>query len=94
VLRVKENGDVEEIASGLFLPTAMTFGPDGDLYVSWACVFEPQAESQLTNEERPPVDTTDAFVCGECLAVFFCRRRADALRHLRFCCSVGGFNQG
>ena len=34
VLRVKENGDVEEIASGLFLPTAMTFGPDGDLYVS------------------------------------------------------------
>jgi hypothetical protein len=31
---VKENGDVEEIASGLFLPTAMTFGPDGDLYVS------------------------------------------------------------
>jgi len=34
VLRVKENGDVEEIASGLFLPTAMTFGADGDLYVS------------------------------------------------------------
>jgi hypothetical protein len=34
VLRVKENGDVEEIAGGLFLPTAMTFGPDGDLYVS------------------------------------------------------------
>jgi hypothetical protein len=34
VLREKENGDVEEIASGLFLPTAMTFGPDGDLYVS------------------------------------------------------------
>jgi len=34
VLRVKQNGDVEEIAGGLFLPTAMTFGPDGDLYVS------------------------------------------------------------
>jgi hypothetical protein len=26
VLRIHENGDVEEIASGLFLPTAMTFG--------------------------------------------------------------------
>lgn len=33
VLRVTDNG-LEEIASGLFLPTAMTFGPDGALYVS------------------------------------------------------------
>jgi hypothetical protein len=33
VLRVTDEG-VQEIASGLFLPTAMTFGPDGDLYVS------------------------------------------------------------
>jgi len=33
VLRVTEDG-VEEIATGLFLPTAMTFGPDGALYVS------------------------------------------------------------
>jgi sugar lactone lactonase YvrE len=34
VLRIDHNGDVREIASGLFLPTAMTFGPDGNLYVS------------------------------------------------------------
>ena len=34
VLRVNRDGTVEEIATGLFLPTAMTFGPDGDLYVS------------------------------------------------------------
>jgi hypothetical protein len=34
VLRVSPNGTLEEIATGLFLPTAMTFGPDGDLYVS------------------------------------------------------------
>src|SRR3977135_4395423 len=34
VLRIDRNGDVKEIAAGLFLPTAMTFGPDGDLYVS------------------------------------------------------------
>ena len=33
VLRVTDTG-VEEIATGLFLPTAMTFGPDGSLYVS------------------------------------------------------------
>jgi hypothetical protein len=33
VLRITERGS-EEIATGLFLPTAMTFGPDGDLYVS------------------------------------------------------------
>jgi hypothetical protein len=26
--------EVEEIATGLFFPTAMTFGPDGALYVS------------------------------------------------------------
>ena len=33
VLRVMDNG-LEEIATGLFLPTTMTFGPDGALYVS------------------------------------------------------------
>jgi len=33
VLRVTDEG-LQEIASGLFLPTAMTFGPDGMLYVS------------------------------------------------------------
>jgi sugar lactone lactonase YvrE len=33
VLRVTEDG-LDEIATGLFLPTAMTFGPDGILYVS------------------------------------------------------------
>jgi hypothetical protein len=33
VLRVTDDG-LEEIATGLSLPTAMTFGPDGALYVS------------------------------------------------------------
>jgi hypothetical protein len=33
VLRVTESG-LKEVATGLFLPTAMTFGPDGALYVS------------------------------------------------------------
>jgi sugar lactone lactonase YvrE len=34
VVRITASGDKEDIATGLFLPTAMTFGPDGDLYVS------------------------------------------------------------
>lgn len=34
VVRITDTGDKQVIASGLFLPTAMTFGPDGALYVS------------------------------------------------------------
>jgi hypothetical protein len=34
VLRVNDDDTLQEIATGLFLPTAMTFGPDGALYVS------------------------------------------------------------
>jgi hypothetical protein len=34
ILRMNSDGSRTVIASGLFLPTAMTFGPDGALYVS------------------------------------------------------------
>ncbi len=34
VVRVARNGSLEVIVSGLMLPTGMTFGPDGALYVS------------------------------------------------------------
>jgi hypothetical protein len=34
VVRVTEGGELETIAEGLNFPTAMTFGPDGALYVS------------------------------------------------------------
>jgi hypothetical protein len=34
ILRVNGKNDYKEIATGLSLPTAMTFGPDGNLYVS------------------------------------------------------------
>jgi hypothetical protein len=34
VVRIDGKNKVTEIATGLFLPTAMTFGPDGHLYVS------------------------------------------------------------
>jgi hypothetical protein len=33
-VRVTHGGDLETVATGLNLPTAMTFGPDGYLYVS------------------------------------------------------------
>jgi hypothetical protein len=57
VLRLKENGDVEEIASGLFLPTAMTFGPDGDLYVS-NVIFGPPSIGlgEVVRITVPPVE--------------------------------------
>ena len=34
ILRLDHSGQVETVASGLVFPTAMTFGPDGNLYVS------------------------------------------------------------
>ncbi len=34
VLRVGRSGRRDTVATGLFLPTALTFGPDGNLYVS------------------------------------------------------------
>jgi len=34
ILRLNHSGTRDTIATGLFLPTAITFGPDGDLYVS------------------------------------------------------------
>jgi hypothetical protein len=34
VVRVNRNGDIEEMVTGLAVPTGMTFGPDGALYVS------------------------------------------------------------
>jgi hypothetical protein len=34
ILRIRHSGARDTVASGLFLPTAMTFGPDGKLYVS------------------------------------------------------------
>jgi hypothetical protein len=34
VVRLNRAGEVEDVATGLSVPTAMTFGPDGHLYVS------------------------------------------------------------
>ena len=34
VVRVGADGSIQNVATGLSVPTAMTFGPNGDLYVS------------------------------------------------------------
>jgi hypothetical protein len=34
VVRLNRAGDIEDVATGLSVPTGMTFGPDGHLYVS------------------------------------------------------------
>lgn len=34
VVRLNRTGDIEDVATGLSVPTGMTFGPDGYLYVS------------------------------------------------------------
>jgi len=34
IVRVEDSGALTTIASGMTFPTAMTFGPDGALYVS------------------------------------------------------------
>lgn len=34
VVRLNHEGEIEDVATGLSVPTGMTFGPDGDLYVS------------------------------------------------------------
>ena len=34
IVRVTESGEIEQVVTGLVVPTGMTFGPDGALYVS------------------------------------------------------------
>jgi hypothetical protein len=54
VIRVNRSGTREVIASQLVLPTAMTFGPDGNLYVSvYGFGFPPQDLGQILKIEMP-----------------------------------------
>ena len=56
VLRLKD-GNLEEIATGLSLPTAMTFGPDGALYVSnWGFGPPPIGMGQIVRITVPPAE--------------------------------------
>ena len=54
VLRLTDSS-LEEIATGLSLPTAMTFGPDGALYVSnWGFGPPPIGMGQILRITVPP----------------------------------------
>lgn len=43
VVRINRNGQIQQVATGLVVPTGMTFGPDGKLYVSNAGAAPPGA---------------------------------------------------
>lgn len=45
VVRINRNGQIQQVATGLVVPTGMTFGPDGKLYVSNAGAAPPGAGS-------------------------------------------------
>jgi len=52
IVRVNHSGSRDVIASGLSLPTAMTFGPDGDIYVSnFGFGFPPAGLGQILKVE-------------------------------------------
>ena len=55
ILRITDSG-VEEIATGLVLPTGMTFGPDGAIYVSnYGFGPPPIGLGQIVRITVPPV---------------------------------------
>jgi hypothetical protein len=53
VLRVNTKHNYTEIAKGLSLPTAMTFGPDGNLYVSSNGFGFPAGQGQIVKITLP-----------------------------------------
>ena len=55
IVRVTRHGDLKVVASGLSLPTAMTFGPDGDIYVSNGG-FGPPGAGEILRVELPDDD--------------------------------------
>jgi hypothetical protein len=56
VLRVRDDDTLEEIATGLLLPTAMTLGPDGYLYVSNAGFGAPPGAGEIVRITVPPIE--------------------------------------
>ncbi|MGE5402711.1 MAG: ScyD/ScyE family protein [Ignavibacteriales bacterium] len=67
IKRINHPGSVEEIASGLNFPTAMTFGPDGNLYVSTSGYHSAPGTGEIVRVQIPffwffgPFDFDDEF---------------------------------
>jgi len=53
VVRVNGDGSLTTVASGLTFPTAMTFGPDGKLYVSNFGFGTPPGSGQIVSITVP-----------------------------------------
>jgi len=53
VVRIKRSGEIEEVVTGLTVPTGMTFGPDGRLYVS-NLGAAPAGAGQILRFDIPP----------------------------------------
>ncbi len=53
VVRVRRSGAIEEVVTGLSVPTGMTFGPDGRLYVS-NLGAAPAGAGQILRFDIPP----------------------------------------
>ena len=64
VVRVTSSGGLETIASGLTFPTAMTFGPDGKLYVSNFGFGFPPGQGQVVSITLPASAPSEMPVTG------------------------------
>jgi hypothetical protein len=56
VVRLNDQGQWETVATGLTFPTAMTFGPDGNLYVSNFGYGAPPGAGQIVRIQVPAED--------------------------------------
>jgi hypothetical protein len=54
VVRVTRSGALEPVVTGLTFPTAMTFGPGGDLYISNFGFGFPPGSGQIVRVKLPP----------------------------------------
>lgn len=59
VVRITSSGGLETIASGLTFPSAMTFGPDGKLYVSNFGFGSPPGQGQVVSITLPAAAPTE-----------------------------------
>jgi hypothetical protein len=64
IVKVTSSGSLETIASGLTFPTAMTFGPDGNLYVSQTGFGLPGGAGQIVKVTVPQGIPLSASVAG------------------------------